>query len=1258
MFIHLRNHTEYSLAIGAIRIKDMIFKAKEFGMSAVAMTDCGNMFGALEFSIAACKEGIQPIVGCEFMIEFENVFKRKWSDHFNVECLSKIVLIAQTDEGFNNLMSLASDNFLLKQEYRTPRIYWEWLKNNNKGIICLTSGWEGIIGKLLLQGNREMSEKILREMSDVFGDRLYMEINRHGWQTEIDTESYFLEFAMKYGIPLIASNDNYFLNRKDFRAQDILSCILDGRYETEKNRKKQTSEHYFKSPQEIAELFSDIPEAIENSINISKRIRTMAYKRKPTLPHFPLPQGISEKDYMRKISEDGLNKRLEQKFKGDNIDKQKQVEITEKYFNRLSYEIDVIEKMGFSGYFIIVSDFIIWSKENSIPVGPGRGSGAGSVVAWSLNITNIDPIDFDISFERFLNPERISMPDFDIDFCQRGREKTIRYVQNKYGKDMVAQIITFGKLQSRAVVKDVGRVLQIHYNETDKISKQIPQGDKLEDALKRNPDIRLEMQKDKQIEDLINISLSLEGLNRHSSVHAAGIVIGDKPLREICPLYLDKDAEMPTIQYTMKYAEEAGLVKFDFLGLSTLTVIKDTLEFLMKRGIKIDIDNVPYSDSGVYEMLSDADTLGVFQIESSGMRSILKQLKPNRIEDITALVALYRPGPMGSIPSYIKRKNGDEKIECLHPSMMNILEKSYGIIVYQDQVMNLARDLAGYSMGGADLLRRAMGKKNKEEMDKQRDTFVNGAILKTKILNVDTDVEIPGIVKHSNVDIETANKIFDLMAEFASYGFNLAHATAYGIISYQTAYLKHYFPVEFNAASMNDSIVDSDRISVFIQDLKKHNIKVLLPDVNESSIYFKAEYIGDKDKKICNSTNDIDYSFNAKHRAANFTEDDLNENVNYGIRYGLSAVKGVGVNVAEAIVVERNKNGKFIDIYDFAKRFDTKVINKKTIEALVKSGVFDSIHNNRRQIHDSFEALSKYCKDSSDSSNKNSNLDLFGISGVSVKTSVILPNIDDWEKFDKIQKEFESFGFYISGHPLDEKKDVLIKKGVKFINELENLNNNDKVKISGVVVSTSIKSSAKGRYAFINITDPTGIVELLLYSNELLIKYKSLLETKAHNQLLFECNIRNNSEQGSYRVIINDIKKLDEFLLIDEKKYARETTKIDGERKVVNFVNRSESDAIKDISSIVMRQSDSNVVASLNTVIKKISIHIMSCRVIQDIATILNSTKSSSMSNYTKIILCVGDKRVDIGEGYSVTLTELNRLKKINNINIEINNTV
>jgi len=829
MYIALRNHTTYSLCQGAIKIADLIDKAKALQMPALAIMDSQNLFGALEFSMACKKAGIQPILGCEMMIDFNLQDSKNISNVDFTENLCKTPLIATSEEGYRNLMFLVSESYLKRQNGIVPFINFELLKQKSKGIIALSGGSEGLLGKLLLQGQDKQAHKILLEIKEIFNTNFYIEITRHGTKNEELIEENLLQLAFENNIPLVATNDVYFLTPDMHEAQDILSCIYEGHSLIEENRKKNSPEQYFKNYEQFLELFKDLPEAINNSINIAKRCHTMAFERPPTLPKFSTEANFDEALELRNQSLEGLKMRLKNKFLIEEIDAETQQKIDKEYFERLEYELEVIIKMNFSGYFLIVSDFIKWAKNNEIPVGPGRGSGAGSIIAWSLQITDLDPIRFGLLFERFLNPERVSMPDFDIDFCQSRRDEVIDYVQKKYGTDYVAQIITFGKLQARAVLKDVGRVLQMPYSQVDRICKLIPfnaiEAVTLEKAIEMDKDLQQAIQDDPQINKLVSIALKLEGLNRHASTHAAGVVIGDRPLQEICALYNDEGSTMPAVGYSMKYAESAGLVKFDFLGLKTLTTILETVKLVYKtRAIKIDIAHLKLDDKKTFEMLASGDSIGVFQIESSGMRSVLRQMRADKIEDIIALISLYRPGPMDNIPTYIRRKHGEEKISYPHPLLEAVLKETNGVIVYQEQVMEIAKILAGYSLGGADLLRRAMGKKIKEEMDQQRKIFVEGA-------------------KKNNVSDHQANEIFDLVDKFAGYGFNKSHAAAYAMISYQTAYLKAHFLPEFLTASINLEIDNTDKINIFLQVAKSHKIPVLAPDINQSQADFSIEIL-------------------------------------------------------------------------------------------------------------------------------------------------------------------------------------------------------------------------------------------------------------------------------------------------------------------------------------------------------------------------------------------------------------------------------
>lgn len=828
MFISLKNHTTYSLCSGAIKIPALVEAAKQAKMPALGIMDLQNLFGALEFSSACKKNGIQPIIGCEILVKFPS--QKQHLSNLDIEnSLVSMPLIASNDEGYKNLMFLVSHAFLNRQAGISPFVEFELLKEKSAGLIALSGATKGIVAKLILEDLEKSLDEILRELKEVFTNNFYIEITRHGSEVEEKLEKKLIELAFKHNLPLVATNDIYFLTPQMHEAQDILSCIGRGQVFAETSRERNLPSQYFKSVEEMQELFADLPEALENSVNIAKKCHIMAFENKPALPKFNSSPDFSEEAELRRQSYEGLENRLAKKFSLEETPVAKQEEIKKEYFERIDFEISVIARMDFSGYFLIVSDFIKWAKANDIPVGPGRGSGAGSVVAWALKITDLDPIRFGLLFERFLNPERVSMPDFDVDFCQSRRDEVIAYVQQKYKKEYVASIITFGKLQARAVLKDVGRVLQMPYNQVDRICKLIPfnaiEAVTLEKAIEMDKDLQQAIKEDPQITKLVDIGLKLEGLNRHASTHAAGVVIGHKPLHEICGLYSDNPENMPAVGYSMKYAENAGLVKFDFLGLKTLTTIFETVKLIEKtRGIKIDISNIRLDDAATFEMLACGDSIGVFQIESSGMRAVLRQMKCDKIEDIIALISLYRPGPMDNIPTYIRRKHGQEPIQYPHPMLESCLKETYGVIVYQEQVMEIARTLAGYSLGGADLLRRAMGKKIKEEMDAQRKIFVEGAV-------------------KNGINEKQAGEIFDLVDKFAGYGFNKSHAAAYALISYQTAYLKAHFLPEFLCASINLEIDNSEKINVFLQVAKSHNIQVRPPDVNKSMAEFSIEKI-------------------------------------------------------------------------------------------------------------------------------------------------------------------------------------------------------------------------------------------------------------------------------------------------------------------------------------------------------------------------------------------------------------------------------
>ncbi len=1019
-FIHLHAHSAYSLAEGAIQTKNLVKLCAKEKMPAVAVTDTNNLFGALEFAMEAQKAGIQPIIGTQINVGTE--------EH-------QLVLLVQTEEGYRNLCLLLSDAYLQGDPQAKVHLTKEKLKTYNKGLICLTGGSKGAVAQFLFHGQKEQAETELLELKDVFGDRLYIELQRHGWVEEDQSEGGVIDLAYKYNIPLVATNDCYFATEDVYEAHDALLCIADGRYVTEDTRRKVTPDHYFKSADEMIELFKDVPEAIHNTVVIAQRCAFLLQPINPILPAFETEAGRTEFEELAAQAHEGLEWRLKNFVTTD----------PQPYHDRLKFELDVIKGMGYPGYFLIVSDFIRWAKDHHIPVGPGRGSGAGSVVAWSLRITDLDPLALGLLFERFLNPERVSMPDFDIDFCQERRDEVIRYVQEKYGYDQVAQIITFGKLQARAVVRDVGRVLQIPYGQVDRIAKLIPnnpaQPVTLAEALAQDEELRNVRNSDDTTRKLIDIALQLEGLYRHASTHAAGVVIGDRPLHELLPMYRDPRSTMPVTQFNMKYVEQAGLIKFDFLGLKTMTVIQKTLDMIAAKGTKIDPLQIPLDDAKSYKLMANGNTVGVFQLESSGMRDVLRKVKPNRFEDIIALVSLYRPGPMDNIPKYVSVKEKREAPDYLHPKLQPYLEETYGIMIYQEQVMQAAQVLAGYTLGGADLLRRAMGKKIKKEMDAQREQFVNGA------------------KEHNNVSAERAEEIFDQIDKFAGYGFNKSHAAAYALIAYWTAWLKSNYTLEFMAASMTLDMGNTDKLSVFKQDLDRLDVDVLPPDINASEVVFKVE-----DKAV---------------------------------RYALAALKGVGAQAMEGIVLDRTEKGPFKSIEDFISRIDPKLMNKRQFEQLSSAGGFESLNPNRAQMTSSAELLLRHAQSLAAERNSGQ-VSLFG--GGEQGGGLGMPElakIKDWNPLEKLEKEFGAVGFYLSAHPLDSRQKQFENLNIYTVANVETdlLNKTaGSYQMAGVILKKQEKVSQKGsKYAFLQLSDPTGIYEVTLFS-ELLAVSREFLE--------------------------------------------------------------------------------------------------------------------------------------------------------------------
>lgn len=1054
-FVHLRLHSAYSLCEGAVKIQELAKACIHRNQPAVALTDTNNMFGVLDFSMKCSSCGIQPISGTTIDLKYGDT-------------IAPIVLLAKNEAGYLNLMKLMTCFYMENHEER-KFVTVDNLKKYSEGIIALSGGWNGVAGSLMLSGKNDIAAICLNDLKDIYKDNFYIEISRTGEGGEKRTEQFFVDYAFAQNVPLVATNDVFFLDKDMHPAHDALLCIADGTYLTVKDRRRVTSEHYLKTTDEMFELFSDIKEAVLNTSLIAQRCSYMPEKRKPRLPSFVDENGESnENDELDRQAHDGFNKRLENEILKYKTNQGKdRSEVAQEYLDRLHYELSVIKKMGFSGYFLVVSDFVKWTKNNGIPVGPGRGSGAGSLVAWCLSITDLDPIRYHLLFERFLNPERVSMPDFDIDFCQERRDEVIKYVQSKYGANCVAHIIALGKLQARVVIRDVGRVMQLPYGQVDKISKLVPQNPTnpvdLAQALEIEPQLRQMMQEDETIDFLIKTALQLEGLYRQASMHAAGIVISDKPVDEMVPVYSDGETELAITQFNMKFAEMAGLVKFDFLGLKTLTVIKKTCDYIKQyRGIDLDISKIDIEDKETFKTICAADVIGVFQLESSGMRDVIQKLKPDNIEDIIALVSLYRPGPMDNIPLYIARKHGLEKTEYLHPLLEPILKSTYGIMIYQEQVMKTAQVMGGYSLAGADLLRRAMGKKIKEEMEKNRDIFTNGA-------------EEKGISKI------TAHAVFALMEKFAGYGFNRSHAAAYALISYQTAYLKTHFRREFYMASMNIDITSTDKIATFVQDARACGIEILPPDINESDAFFKGE--GDN-----------------------------------AIRYALGALKGCSTTVSECIVNERKKQGKFKDIFDFFRRvMKESLINAKQADAFASSGTFDSIHGNRHQIMASLEQLLK-------SGETKPNVTQRSLFAEYKTENIALQNVKEWGDIEKLDNERKAIGFYLGTHPMDIYSEFLNRHNITRSKDFETTEGN--ITIAGVILSKKEKLSKGGqKFAFIMVSDQDNSFEVSVFP-EAYAQSKEMLVVGT--PLLIEAIIKRESE--SYRILATSVKSIDQMM--------------------------------------------------------------------------------------------------------------------------------
>jgi len=1028
-FVHLHLHTEYSLLDGAIKIDELINQARQYEMPAVAITDHGNLFGIVEFFKSAQKAHIKPIIGCEVYVAPQSRFdKTKINKDASLpeEASYHLTLLVENDKGYKNLTRLVTLSYL-EGFYYKPRIDMELLRQYNEGLIALSGCLKGEIPYNIVYGNIERAENTAKQFKELFGDNFYLEIQSNGLDEQKIANNGIMEISKKLDIPVVATNDCHYLYRSDAKAHEILLCIQTGKtIKDEKRLKFQSDDFYFKSPEEMYLAFKDIPSALKNTLEIAEKCNFKLRLGDYRLPKYTVPEGYTDEDYLRKIAEEGLYERFNGK-------------VPDAYKDRFYRELEVITNMGFASYFLIVWDFINYARKNNIPVGPGRGSAAGSLVAYALKITDIDPIKYGLIFERFLNPERISMPDIDVDFCRDRREEVIQYVSEKYGKEKVAHIITFGTMASKAVVRDVGRALNLPYSEVDKIAKMIPFAcHSLTHALEIENKLKELYNRDEKLRELIDIALRLEGLARHASQHAAGIVISPEPIQDFMPLYKNPGEDIVTTQFDMKAVEEIGLLKFDFLGLKTLTIIDNTIKYAEKLGKSINLSQIPLDDQETYKLLSSGQTTGVFQLESRGMRDLLQRIQPERFEDLIALVALYRPGPLGSgmVDDFIKRKKGLIPIEYEIPELEDILNETYGVILYQEQVMKIANNVAGFTMGQADILRKAMGKKNTELMASLKEDFVNGAIKR-------------GISENK------AEALFNKMAAFGEYGFNKSHSAAYAYLAYQTAYLKTHFPVEFFAANLSQEINDTVKIVKFINECRLYGIEIKGPDINESDRAFKVS--------------------------------------GKSIRFGLEAVKGVGVSALESILKEREKK-KFTSISDFITRVDSKKVNKKVIESLIKAGAFDSLYSSSPN-HARALAMQE----------------LINNKGNSTAGALFFyeEKVEPWDTHKLLREEKASLGFYLSGHPMQTIRKLLKKRNVTPIAELvdqedflDDINEEGvEVNIAGIVEEIKSKAKDKGITGYMTVEDETGRLEVVIYP-ELFKKYRDVL--KEGNKILLK----------------------------------------------------------------------------------------------------------------------------------------------------------
>ena len=1071
IFNNIKVHTQYSICEGAIKIDELAEYCKKNKVKTIGLADSYNLCGALEFSEKLSKIGTHPLIGTQINLTTKNV-------------TGKITLYATSENGYKNLTKLSSLSYLKNDSTTDAACNIEDLIENCGDLILLTGNHTNFFGKLFFKNKPKDIVNLLNTLKTKFKDKIYLEIQRHNENQEKNFENYLLNISKKLQLPLIATQEVFYIHKDMYEAHDALICIGEKNFIDDKNRLKYNNQHYFKTNEELNNLYADIPEALENNYNFHLRFNFKPKKSKPILPSIANKQSHSPEQELSHQAVKGLENRIKNFILKKN-DNQSKEQISKLYKDRLTHEINIINSMDYASYFLIVSDYIRWAKKNSIPVGPGRGSGAGSLVAYCLDITDLDPIEFDLIFERFLNPDRISMPDFDIDFCEEKRDKVFDYLKNKY-KNGVAHIITFGKLKARMVLRDVGRVLGLSYGHVDRICKMVPFDPSrpltLQESIDREPRFKEEIKKNAKVKKLLELSLKLEGLNRNMATHAAGVVIAGDKLAEQFPLYIDHSSNLtlPSTQYDMYSSESAGLVKFDLLGLKTLTVIDNTIKRLRLKNINLDISKINHNDEKVFSLLSTGETTGLFQLESAGMREAIKQMRPNKFDDIIALVALYRPGPMSNIPVYNDCKNGLKEPDYIHPTLEQILKPTYGIIIYQEQVMQIAQTLAGFTAGEADILRRAMGKKKKAELDKQKERFINGALKN-------------GIAK------DVANFVFTKIEPFAQYGFNKSHAAAYALIAYQTAFLKTYHKEDFIAATMSTELTNTSKLREFVEELKKLKIEIIKPSINKCFSDFRA--------------------------------------INGKLVYGLGAIKNVGYEAISNIVDEREKNGSFKSFINFINRVNAKDVNKLQLEGLVKAGVFDEFDKDRNKILNSIPKIIQKIKNiNDDRESRQSNL---FENNDNISTDFEFLPSTSWRQKELLSEEFKSIGFYLTNHPLNEFEEIFNQLNIKSFNQFYE-NESTEGLVAGTIMSIQEKKSAKGTpYAIIKFSDKETEFELFLFAEILISNREKLKESES-----FVLTLQKDKFNGSNEKKRINIKKILNLEDVINKPYSKVTIEL------------------------------------------------------------------------------------------------------------------